>query len=371
MLYRFGTLISSVLLPNRFFIKTFNRVTIKVATGTKIKLKDIAERAGVAVATVSAALNNTGRIGAEARQRILKIAGDMNYEPNLAAKFLKQKSRTDIGLIVSELPERLIGSGYFQPMVVSFIQQCENQGITCQIEYHNIRQENAVPNLFTRGFVGGIIHGGYINRGIRDWIARHPDFPFVALEEPSEYSISSDFQSVVYQAVRHLVECGHRRIGLLGGPQEYDMQHKIKLGFDRAVREFGVDTHRGEWIALLEMADHADTVADGVNWGRRFLSAADRPTAVVGADARVVRGLFHAVMELGLRVPEDLSLIGNCGPSEAEQFYPQLTSFSWDFEQVMKQGLKMLRALMSGRNLTVKNVVMPPELRERGTVKRL
>ena len=71
-----------------------------------VKLKDIADAAGVAVATVSAALNGTGTVSNAMRERVRKVAAEMNYEPNMAAKLLKQKRSRDLGLIVSDLPER-------------------------------------------------------------------------------------------------------------------------------------------------------------------------------------------------------------------------------------------------------------------------
>ena len=90
-----------------------------------VKLKDIAIQAEVSVATVSAALNGTGRIGDELRSRIMEVARQMNYEPNLAARLLKQKHCNDIGLVISDPPRRIAGSGFFQPMIYHFIQLCD------------------------------------------------------------------------------------------------------------------------------------------------------------------------------------------------------------------------------------------------------
>ena len=122
-----------------------------------VKLKDIADRAGVSVAAVSAALNGTGTVSAAMRERVRKVAQEMNYEPNFAAKLLKQKQNNDLGLIVSDIPERIFGSGYFMPMISCFIRQCEELGLRCQIEYYDLTKAEKLPALLTNGLAGGVL----------------------------------------------------------------------------------------------------------------------------------------------------------------------------------------------------------------------
>lgn len=146
-----------------------------------VKLKDIADAAGVAVATVSAALNGTGTVSNAMRERVRKVAAEMNYEPNMAAKLLKQKRSRDLGLIVSDLPERIFGSGYFMPMISSFIRQCESEELRCQIEYHD-PASSKIPSLLVNGLAGGVLHGGTISPAVRKFLEENPDF----LSSPSK-----------------------------------------------------------------------------------------------------------------------------------------------------------------------------------------
>lgn len=182
-----------------------------------VKLKDIADRAGVSVAAVSAALNGTGTVSAAMRERVRKVAQEMNYEPNFAAKLLKQKQNNDLGLIVSDIPERIFGSGYFMPMISCFIRQCEELGLRCQIEYYDLTKAEKLPALLTNGLAGGVLHGGVISPALREWLKKNPEFPFVAFEEEAEYNIMSDYSLSFYKAVQYLVALGHRRFGLAGG----------------------------------------------------------------------------------------------------------------------------------------------------------
>ncbi len=334
----------------------------------KVKLKDIALRSGVAVTTVSAALSGTGRVSDSLREKIIKVSREMNYEPNLAAKFLKQKNRTDIGLIVSDLPDRMIGSGFFQPMMVDFIQQCEQEGLKGQIEYHNIEKEDDVPKLITDGFVGGILHGGYITRGIRRWLERHQDFPFVSLEEPSEYCLISRFDAVTYRAVQHLAALGHKRVGLIVGPQEYDMHRQFTEGFTRAVNDFDLDNNRGNWIINMTMNNDLETTPGGYKLGQSLMSAAKRPTALIVASPAVSRSIIYAALKAGLDIPKDLSIITATSKSEAEQTYPMLSSITWNHHEAVSKGLHMLRNLIGGRTLLEKVNYIEPHFIVRETI---
>ncbi len=319
-------------------------------TKPKVSLKDIAEASGVAVTTVSAALNRTGRVSDAMREKILTVSRRMNYEPNLAAQLLKQKHCTDIGLIVSDLPENIAGSGYLQPMIASFIQICDNEGLRCQIEYHNlVDKAEQLPSLLTNGFAGGVLHGGYISPRIREWVQENPHFPFVALEEASTYSIHSSYDTAAYEVVQHFAALGHRRIGMVVGPQIYAMQRKPKEGVLRAVNDFGLDINNGEWIHESAMAGDRETMAEAVAYGMELFKNPIRPTAILAFDVRVAKGLVYAALKSGLSVPEDLSIVGLGSTTESEQFFPALSSITWNAPEAIRNGCHMLRTLMDKR----------------------
>lgn len=331
-----------------------------------VKLKDIAVRAGVSVAAVSAALNGTGTVSAAMRERVRKVAKEMNYEPNFIAKLLKQKQNHDLGLIVSDIPERIFGSGYFMPMISCFIRQCEELDLRCQIEYYDLTKPGKLPGLLTNGLSGGVLHGGVISPALREWLKKNPKFPFVAFEEEAEYNIMSDYALSFYKAVQYLVALGHRRFGLVGGPLQYRRQQQIEDGFWRAIREFGLES-RPEWNTRLALGSDVDTLSEAVEWGCELFRSTDRPSALICTDGRAARGILHAACENGVRVPDELSLLACSSQPEAEQSFPAVSSIAWNAPEALFKGIYLLRGLMERRPLTEQTIQIEPVMTIRKT----
>ncbi len=332
----------------------------------QIKLKDIADRAGVSVAAVSAALNGTGTVSAAMRERVREVAQAMNYEPNFAAKLLKRKENNDLGLIIGDIPERIFGSGYFLPMIAEFIRQCEELNLRCQIEYYDPTRAEKVPGLLTNGLAGGVLHGGVISPPLRDWLGRNPDFPFVAFEEETPYHIMSDYALSFYKGVQYLTALGHRRFGFVGGPPEYRRQRQIEEGFRRAVREFGLEC-RPEWTAHLSLSADIRTLAEAVEWGRGLFRQAERPTALLCTDGRAARGLLHAACEAGVAIPGECSLLACSSQAESEQSYPPVSSIAWNAPEALFKGLHLLRSLMERRPPASPTIGIEPVMTLRST----
>ena len=333
-----------------------------------VSLKDIAQCAGVSVASVSAALNGTGRLSDGLRGRIAEVAREMHYEPNLAAKLLKQKRCQDIGLIVSDYPRRLGGSGFFQPMIYHFIKLCDELGIRCQIEYHDPEwKDGVVPSLMTNGFAGGVLYGGAVGTATRAWLEAHPTFPVVFFEDSSfENSICSRYEEGAYRMVQHLAALGHRRLALLAGGARYSLQQGMRQGFRRGVVEFQLEDVGQEASFCLE--DDVETMKAGVSHCERLLSQAQRPTAVMAADARLAKAALFVALRQGLRVPEDLSLLACASDHEAEQVYPAMSALRWNAAEAISKAYHLLRSLMEGRKPKERHIEIEPVVTFRDSV---
>lgn len=334
-----------------------------------VKLKDIADAAGVAVATVSAALNGTGTVSSAMRERVRKVAAEMNYEPNMAAKLLKQKRSRDLGLIVSDLPERIFGSGYFMPMISGFIRQCEGEELRCQIEYHD-PSSSKIPALLVNGLAGGVLHGGTLSPAVREFLEDNPDFPFVALEEDHTHSLISDYELAFFKAMQYLTALDHRRFGLITGPSRYRRQKQIETGFLRAVGEFGLDFRPDAWSVRLELKEDMETVRGAVEFGRRLFAQKEFPSAIICSDGRAARGILHAACEAGIKVPEQLSVFACSSQAESEQTFPPVSSIAWNAPEAIFRGIYMLKTLMEQRALKEPNLTIEPTMTIRASTAR-
>lgn len=336
----------------------------------KSRLKDIAEVCGVGISTVSAAIHNTGYVSDEKKQKILKCAQEMQYEKNLFAQLLKQKNNYDIGLIITEIPSRVIGSGYFQPMISNFIQHCEAENIRCQIEYHNpVAHRDKIPALLANGLAGGVLHGGFITPKIRKWLKSNYDFPFVAFEEDYKYCITSNYDEAFYKGIQYMVALGHKRFGLIAAKEKYNMQRQIRHGFMRAVNDFNLET-RNEWITRMSLENDMETVKRAVDWTRKLLEQPAKPSAIICCDGRVAKGLLYAVCEAGIKVPDDLSILACSSKIESEQIYPPLSSICWNAPEAIFKGINILNNIMKKKKCFSTKLFIEPIITQRNSISK-
>ena len=331
----------------------------------QVRLKDIAEASNVALTTVSAALSGTGRVSEKMRAKILEIARKMNYEPNAAARLLKQKKTDDIGFVVSDDYDTIAGSGFLLPMLVKFVCLCGEKNIRCQVEFFNPKQNpGKLPALMTNGLAGGILHCGYVCPAVRDFMKKNPSYPLVSIEEKSLYSVCSNTEKGAYDAIRNLAAMGHRRFGALLGPDRFHIHAAALHGFRRAVEDFDLDPGKNEeWISRFDVQPDCDALKFGIRFGEELFSKKIRPSVLLVGDVRFARGIIYAALRKGFSVPEDLSIMMLYGSqTELEQTYPALSSVSRDLNGIFVHAFRLLRVLMDGKTPSEREIYVPPEL---------
>ena len=331
----------------------------------QVRLKDIAEASNVALTTVSAALSGTGRVSEKMRARILKIAREMNYEPNAAARLLKQKKTDDIGFVVNDDYDTIAGSGFLLPMLVNFVYLCGEEKIRCQVEFFNSKKNpGKLPSLMTNGLAGGILHCGYVCPAVKEFMEKNPTYPLVSIEEESLYSVCSNTEEGAYDAVRELAAMGHRRFGALLGPDRFHIHAAALRGFRRAVQDFDLDPGKNEeWISRFDVQPDRDALSFGIRFGEELFTKKKRPSALLIGDVRFARGIIYAALRKGLSVPEDLSIMMLYGSqTELEQTYPALSSVERNINDLFFHAYRILRVLMDGRIPTEKHVSVQPGL---------
>jgi DNA-binding LacI/PurR family transcriptional regulator len=333
----------------------------------KVKLKDIAERSGVGVASVSAALNGTGRISDALRNRIAQIAQEMDYSPNVAAKLLKGKRSSDIGMMISEQKDIVPGSGVFNGLLINFIKACDRENIKTHIEFSDtVDASNRIPYFLYGGFAGGMIHAGVVSDILQEWINTR-NFPMVAIDEPHTYSVWSKTGVGVFNAAQYLAARGHRQIAYLGGPQKFEF-HKLGLeGFKQAVQELLLSTDDGRLIHEFALSGDCESTQDGVEFTRQLLRGKKRPTAIICNDMRLVNAAVFAITEAGLKIPDDISIIGNGAAWEAERIYPAITAIERDLEAIVSSALSILHRLMDSKNIYEPQIWVEPKLVQRNS----
>ncbi len=307
-------------------------------------IRDVARRARVSVSTVSRVLNSDPNVTTNTRTRVEQAIEQLGYRPNLVARSLKQRRSQTIGLIVENIAN---------PFAVDIIEAVEAEA--ARHDYHvflgNAKQSfdramQLLDRMQDRG-VDGIIcssHG-------RD---REPAFslklmelqrdgvavvlvgrPAVGVTTPA---ILTDEVGSARAATDYLVRLGHRRIGFVGGFPDSFVGGDRQAGYEQSLRLMGIGVHP-------ELIIHANFLPDGGREAaRRLLALPDPPTAIFTANDLMAIGVVLQVKEMGLRVPQDLSIVGYDDIPTVSWVEPALTTVRLPKAEVGSHAVRKLPA---------------------------
>lgn len=267
-----------------------------------VTIKDIAREARVSYATVSRALNNKYGVNPETRERILKIAEELNYSPNAIARGLVSSRSFTLGLILPDLT-----NPYFPAVAAGIESYAQDRGYSvflCNTNWDR-RRETGYIKLLSERRVDGIIlapAGSTIEENVRALL------PMVFVSNAPKDSLHS---SVVidnirggYLAAKHLIECGHSAIGFIG-VSEHEMADNDRLeGYRRAFRRYGREIDP----RFISFGDFRQQT--GYDIITEMIKSGEYPDAIFAENDVLAIGILHGIKDSGLRVPEDIALIG-------------------------------------------------------------
>ncbi|MDX1995494.1 MAG: LacI family DNA-binding transcriptional regulator [bacterium] len=263
-------------------------------------IHDVARRAGVAPITVSRVINNSSYISAETRARVEAAIEELHYVPNGLSRSLRSKKTNTIALLVSDI------TNPFWPAVTRGVEDASSERavnvVLCNTDENPEKLENYVNVLLQRqmdGFLLVPIQGDAEVRTIQ-----RQQVPIVVVDRllPEVDVVRSDSESGAYELTRYLLELGHREIAMLCGPFEIITTQQRLAGFRRAMQEAGFVPNEN----LIFFGQYRPE--GGYAMTMDVLKSA-RPTALFAVNNFIAAGVLSALDELGLRVPEDISLV--------------------------------------------------------------
>ena len=273
----------------------------------RTSLKEMAEQLGVSIATVSRALRNSHEVGEEMKTRVQELAKKLNYRPNPFAQSLRQQKPKVIGVVVPNLVTH-----YYAAVLDGIEDYATKAGyavVAANSHEDHIREEKAIDN-FVGMYVEGIIaclaqdtvdysHFTEINEmGI-------PLVFFARTCLPEIFSsVVSNGDEAAFQATRHLIETGSKRIAFIGGPTHLDMVKRRKHGYLEALRENNISIDRS--IVINGDIDYESAR----NATLQLLQRDDRPDAILAFNDIITYAAFDAIKTLRLEIPKDVAIIG-------------------------------------------------------------
>jgi DNA-binding LacI/PurR family transcriptional regulator len=318
-------------------------------------IADVAQRAGVSKGAVSFALNGRSGVSSETRQRILDVAAELGWAPNRQARALSTSRASALGLVVARAPE-LLGADPFFPTFIAGVEKilaARDQALVLQVVTSPAAEEAGYRRLARDGRVDGVLVVDLRRGDARIALLEEIGLPAVTLNRPD---VPTPFPSVILDdrpgitaAVRHLIDLGHTAIAHVAGPEPYLHAAARRQAFLDAMADAGLSGR---------VVDGDFTAAGGRAATQRLLDAPDRPTAIVFANDVMALAAVAAAAELGVRIPDDLSVTGYDDTDLAGYVHPALTTVRADALGWGEVAASTLLALVDGEDVT--DTELPP-----------
>ena len=304
----------------------------------KVTIKDIASRAGVTPATVSMVLNRKPNISFETREKILRVARELNYVPNVAARGLVAGRTNSIGIIMPNLAEpftvevlrgieSVIKKSYYQLVLYDTVGRVElNEEI-----YRRIVQEGRVDGVI-------MVTVNMSDENLQRFV--DGNIPAVILEQDTDKTdcVLARNQEGAYKAAKYLIDRGHCNIGVVHGSMRFQTYQERMRGFQKALAEHNLKFDR-KWE--VEIKEHH--IEAGFEAAKYLMEIEPKPTAILCfAGDYVAVGIIQALKSLGHRIPEDVAVIGYDDLEYAQIIDPPLTTVRQPVFEMGSTAMKIL-----------------------------
>ncbi len=329
----------------------------------RTSLKDLAKELGVSIATVSRALRNSPEIGKDMQERVKALAKKLNYRPNPFAQSLRKDAPKVIGVVVPNLVTH-----YYAAVLDGIEDEARREGysVISANSHENCADEIQVIDNFINMHVEGVI--ACLAQNTTDY--SHFD-QLAAIGIPVVFfgrtcltdrfsSVTANGDEAAQQATQHLIDTGSKRIAFLGGPNHLDMVRRRKHGYLEALRENHIEVDRE--LVICDKIDYE--VAQKQT--EALLNLPNRPDAILAFNDIITFAAFTTIKNHGLKIPEDVALIGFTDDVHAQYVTPRMSAIADQSHLMGVTACQLLMQNIKGDSKVYKKIV-PQELIIRDT----
>jgi len=329
----------------------------------RTSLKDLARELGVSIATVSRALRSSPEIGQEMQEKVKALAKRLNYRPNPFAQSLRKEAPRVIGVVLPNLV-----SHYFSAVLDGIEDEARKAGysVICANTHEQSDDEVRAIDNFINLHVEGII--ACLSQNTTDYShfeeISKMGIPLVFFGRtclPDKFScVTANGDEAAQKATQHLIDTGSRRIAFIGGPNHLDMVRRRKHGYLEALRENRIPIDRE--LVVCEKIDF-DWAMEAT---RKVLQMENRADAILAFNDIITFAAFTAIKDMGLRIPEDVALIGFTDDKHAQYVTPRMSAIEDQSHEMGKVAYDLLQKTISG-DTKIYKMIVPQKLVIRGT----
>lgn len=309
----------------------------------RITISDVARKAGVSESTVSRVLNGTARVAANKRRAVELAIVEMGFQPNAFARGLATGRSNAIGVVTQAIDSPFYGEGMHG--IETTLQANGYTPIFMSGNWNSDDEERCIRELIQRRVDGLILFAGRLGATRIAEFAKQ--LPVVVtgrtIHAPGVFSLSVDDEAGARLATDHLIDLGHRRIAFISGPRDHpDAQARLK-GYRSALDHAGIQ-YRAALVTPGNFREEGGRLA-----GERLLGMGETFTAVFCANDQTAFGLQLELHHRGLRVPDDISVVGFDDLSTAAYFLPPLTTVRQPVDQMGDLSAQALLMMLDNR----------------------
>jgi len=323
-----------------------------------LTIRDVAAMARVSPGTVSKVINEAPGVGAETRERVLKLIQDLDYHPNASAQSLVARKTGSIGVIIPHTGGYSMSSAYWPILLTSITDTAaaRNLNVLLSTALSEEDVDSAYQTILRGRRVDGLVVGAeqFGQKQLVELLFK--GFPFVMVGKSpfvSHWHVDVDNAGGARQMTQHLIGLGHRRIVLLAGPEHLPSVRDRVDGFRDAMGAAGLEAR------VRHCAYHAESAARRV---REVLAEQPRATALFAAAGDLATASLAVTRDLGLLIPSDLALVAFDDHPFYELFPSPVTAVSQPIHELGRAALEMLFALLAGEPPEVLGRIMPSKL---------
>lgn len=332
-------------------------------TKRTVTIQDVAKTAGVSVSTVSRVLNGKVDVASDTQDRILAVIDDLGFTTNLAARSMRSHKKNLVGLIMPDIAypfaievmkgvNRAIAESEFDLLVYT-TGDVRKSGRA----FHEQKYVSLLTNSISDGVIIVAPVAGEFNIDAPivsiDPLASNPNYPAVH---------ATNYQGAL-EAMAYLLGLGHKRIGYISGRAELESSNRRLKGYREGLEKAGIPID----AELIASGDY--TTETGVSGARQLLARDQPPTAIFASNDQMAMGVFQVAEEMGLRIPDDLSVVGFDNITESK--YMGLTTVDQFISEMGYVATQMLIRLINGTQLEDQTYQMQTQLVIRNSCKEV
>ncbi len=339
----------------------------------KVTIYEIARRGGVSISTASKALNDRKDVGDKTKEKIRRIAKELNYEPSHFARALAMRKTENVGVITGRYFRSPVITNPFYSRIIEGIEDClmeRNLSLVTSIVRKEQIDNLEMPKILKEKSVDGVVLLGHMPE---QYVAKviSSGIPAVMVDNQIQGinldAVVADNEGGVYSAVTDLIRLGHKKIAYLSrSDKRYSFNQRCD-GYKKALKDNGIEIN--EKFIIFGKEDETETDPTGYNWMKKIFEGNDRPDAMVMCNDVNAILAINMLKDMGLSVPDDISVVGFDNIELSEHFIPSISTVNINKEEMGKKAVELLLANIEGKSTSPVIIKMNAEYIRRSSVK--